>query len=251
VRANSERLSSLLEHSFRSYVGPAIESYPRYSVRIEDLPTDPVRSRPLHTLYEGCTAIVRSRFSREVIGQLRFGLGGAELDATASEHLRVQAQVATRGGAAVLLPPLSAEPRRRLERELLARGIGRLALRTVRIEISSAHLVIPEPFPWDDDAARMTFGPSWLEGSDAYPEAGRYEIRGWILETDRAAPSQAEAMMHILHHRVIRSEVAVRSAMSTLASVLKTTQIGTTRDPGPESVLRLASRMLTGNESAG
>jgi hypothetical protein len=245
IRANTEDLSGALRSSFHSYLAWDTEAYPTFSIRIEPLPADPMSPRSLHVLYEGCTALVRARSARHVLETLRLALGDILLEQTPDRHLQVKAQLISLGGAAVLLPPHTQPPRGRLVDELDAQGFRRLALRTTRIDVASAQLVVPSLLPWTESPLRSFLGSAWADSVGPLVRPGYYGVAGWILDGEDHGISKAEALAHVLRRLVAFDMMDVSRTMSCLANVLKSAaRVEGAHDSVPVDVFGAAREML-------
>jgi hypothetical protein len=208
--------------SLRGSVGGDTGAYPAFSVRLEGLPNEGSLPRPLHTLYEGCVPVVRSRSARPVIDTLRYAIAAASLDEASGQLVRLRAQAITLDRDAVLLPPRLDPTQDPFHRRSRSRGFRRWGFRTVWIASSRGGvMLVPEPPSWDDSAARRLLGAIWSGGEETLPSPGHYRVRGWVVESDVHPPTRASAVAHGMRFLVDRGTVDGRDALRVLATVAR------------------------------
>jgi hypothetical protein len=156
-----------------------------------------------------------------IVGALRTALGGYELDDSGGDHLRLTTAAVTSTSRAVLLPERLVPLPPRVERAMGRAGIRRLPTHLVRLDVATGDLVIPEPVGWVGSPPGEAVG-SGRVGPDARlaPVPGRYRVRGWVVDSDGAAPTRAHVLAQALWKVVNRGEVGTQVALLTLADVL-------------------------------
>ena len=225
---------------------------PTYSVRIEGLgaSTGQGAVRSLHVLYEGCNPVARSRSARQVLGALRYALGVTRAKVEATDLLAVPAQVITRGGAAVLLPPRTSNVPSPVDRQLIADGFRRLVTQEALVEGATGRLLVPEPLPLDDQAAGSALGEAWDASSPrTEPGPGRYEVVGWIFDrsTHQPVDSRAAALARALQLMERREQHISAGTLTVLAGLIRAINVVAVEGPASSEVVQVACEMLRPN----
>ena len=236
----------LLRTSFESHLMVGVKALPTYSIRIES-PSD-AGLRTLHALYEGCNPITRSRSARQTVNALRYALGTRQAKETRETLLSVPAQVLTLDHRAVLLPPRTPHLPTPAVKGMIEEGYRRLVTQEALVDVEAADLLIPDPFPLDEQTAVQLLEESWDRGSlPSEPTPGRYEIAGWVFDAFGRPPvdSRATALARALGMvRVDEQRPDVPTIITALARIIAHVPVTTADDTSVLEVLGQAFRIL-------
>jgi hypothetical protein len=249
IRTNTIAVGRLLRQWFAPFVMTGVQSLPSFSLRIEDdSAAGPSAGRTLHALYEGCIPIIRTRSARQAIGALRYSLGTRRSTEQSRETLVIPGQSITFDQCAVILPPMASHLPTRLSEALVAHGYRRLATQDAMIDVGTGDLIVPEPFPCEESAAREILGYAWdTRTPQPEPGPGRFTIVGWIFDRFARPPvaTPATALAQALRLMTLREQsYEVNASVKALASIVSSARLASADESALPDLVSLVREML-------